>query len=485
MTDIKEFVLKFLEAAKSDGPSLSPRCLLASIARFENPMLAMEERDSANEIYGAFYEEFDFIRAARSPQGQLAPENEVAWTGLFRWFIQALDEWRVDQDPKLEQIVALLVYAQCCGFEEQEWAELPSRIGRNAELFDALMRGHGGFVAGFDLHKAHVVRDWERQAVARLERAEVENEWLTVSELWGQFRHAIFSNAFQVQLIRCLCRFDFERLVAATDRIATFQVAMVAAQALPRRQRLRVGVRTNNPKAWFASVFESFNDKSRTPSLDEEETTLLAEILGHASEDSENWKQWMLAYNRFPLRYPQMQAALGRALAHASVDAMEAYADSFHLSPGGENSRAHVAICLHEFSRLAPPDRKRHMWSCVHRRWANWNFGAHDDQNLFRIVSSDLDYAIVAYCLECLDEQERLRQEHDLLRELASVQDRWHGSITDCWSEHNRLLSRLQPYAHANAVRAEGKGYLAEKQYLPEFVSTGYSKMMFGIGRMG
>ena len=482
MTEIKQLVLDLLGAAKVDGPSISPSKLLDVIEGFDNPISAIGEWDSSNAIFGALHEEFDFMRVAGTAQNQLKAESRATWIALFRWFIHGLETWRVEADLRYHRLVALLAYAQYCNFGTEEWAELPDRIGHHNELCGTLVRLHAGFRPGFHLFEAHRARRLEREAVERLERAERDNDWLVVSESWGRFHNAMFANAFHIQLVRCLCRFDFEGLVDASERIDSFQTAMVVAQALSLRERFRVGVRTGNVKTRFAAVFQTFDEHPRALNINEEAQPLLADILRQVALDESEWKHWMSVYNRFPLRYPAMQSALGKALAFASDAAIRIYVESFHMFPGGVNSRTHVAVCLQAFSDEASPDRRKFMWSCAHRRWSEWNFGVADNPHMFDITSSDLDYAIVAYCLECLNAQARIEEESALLRDLASVQDRWHSSITDCLSERNRLLSRLQPYARANAVLTGEKGYVVDQQYAPDFSWNRYSKMMFGLG---
>lgn len=320
--------------------------------------------------------------------------------------------------------------------------------------------------------------------VERVERADRDGDWLAISESWGSFSHSIFANAFQAQLLRCLCRFDFDRLAATLEKTASVMAAMSVVDVLSVRNRLRLGGRTGNKAIRFSCVFETFQYVPRAVELGHEEQLLLSELLCRVMDDEDEWKRWMSVFNRFPSRYPGLQPALGRALAGGSDSALQSYVDSITLFSSGSTGRSEVALCLREFAGAAPSDRRRFLWESAHRRWSAWNFGAADSgQHLFKISWSDLDYAVVAYCVECLDEEERAACESLILQEVFSVDNQWHRSLSDCLTHWNRSLSRLQPYAHAGAISVEKKDYLAATQFVPrDLLEHGYTKMMLSVG---
>jgi hypothetical protein len=105
----------------------------------------------------------------------------------------------------------------------------------------------------------------------------------------------------------------------------------------------------------------------------------------------------------------------------------------------------------------------------AHTRWEIWNFDeGNRETHLFNVHRSPLDYALVGYAVECLDQAGRDDAVEDTRRRLETVEDAWHPSISDIVTAWNRLLSHLQPYAHAAEVLSKGKAWLAETgMYMP------------------
>jgi hypothetical protein len=90
------------------------------------------------------------------------------------------------------------------------------------------------------------------------------------------------------------------------------------------------------------------------------------------------------------------------------------------------------------------------------------------DMSLHEINVSELDYAVVAYIVNCMPIGDRDMAIGSLRDLLKGLPNQWHATETDCITGWNRLLSRLQPYEHALAVALSGGGFLMEgKTYLP------------------
>ena len=124
-----------------------------------------------------------------------------------------------------------------------------------------------------------------------------------------------------------------------------------------------------------------------------------------------------------------------------------------------------MADCLRAFREHAAPERRQALWTAAHHRWIQWNFGVENsDEHLFRIAWCDLDYALVGYAIECMDETARTHAIAAISGDLQNIDDQWHASETAIITEWNRLLSRLQPYAFANNVVRDGSDWLTESQ---------------------
>ena len=90
---------------------------------------------------------------------------------------------------------------------------------------------------------------------------------------------------------------------------------------------------------------------------------------------------------------------------------MEAFVHSIGLraKPAGpDEGRRCVAACLREFRTTATPERRRALWTLAFARWSSWQFDvAAPDTHLLKICWAELDYAVVGYAVECMDDAGR------------------------------------------------------------------------------
>ena len=193
----------------------------------------------------------------------------------------------------------------------------------------------------------------------------------------------------------------------------------------------------------------------------------------------------MEVFNRYPVRYPKLQAPLGTFLATASQECLHTYIYSINLTileAKPDQNRTTIAICFEQFWRVADKEQRTILWRLAFQRWTEWDFDQNDDNTqLVWICWSPLDYAIVAYAREVLDETERQALLLRWTNELSMLDTRWFASHTDMISSWNRLLSCFQPVAHALTVEDTAEGWLNERAtFLPfdgvvkDFVSLRY-----------
>jgi hypothetical protein len=176
----------------------------------------------------------------------------------------------------------------------------------------------------------------------------------------------------------------------------------------------------------------------------------------------------MQVFNAYPVRYPALQRSLGQALATVPEPAVSAYVDSIvlHVLPvSADPNRRNTATCLQAFRAAATPERHCALWTLAHDRWSAWRFDqANPETHLFAVNWSQLDYAVVAYASECLDQAERDASMNTVRERLGQLDDLWHNSITDIVTAWNRLLSQFQPYAHSSQILKSGEDWLTESR---------------------
>ncbi len=94
--------------------------------------------------------------------------------------------------------------------------------------------------------------------------------------------------------------------------------------------------------------------------------------------------------------------------------------------------RETVAECLSAFAATAARQRREALWTLAHERWSGWRFSEGDTGvPLVGIGSSELDYAIVGFAVECMSAAQRAEKKAAFIAELSELSDVWHGSVTD------------------------------------------------------
>jgi len=489
MTSSSALISEAVRGATSPGDVAEPTSLLASIVGLDNPITTLSDRAEGNKLFEAFYDEFGFIRTAQSTKAPPDPINQARLTCLLRWLINEFRQWRQTEDPRNGKLVALLIVAHACDRDNGLWKMLPADFGSNADLTGRLKDLISSFTVEFTSRGGASEPIWEREAVEQLRLAEVQGDWANIGDRWRPFDQIVFPNALQIQVVRCLYRCGIDHLVHALTNLRQTAVAMQVTSTLDVDQRLLLGIASDNPYIQFSCVYQTFSGRQTPQQLLSDEQQLLTSLLLRVANDTPRWSGWMRVFNTYPLRYPALQGALGQALAAAPDAAIEAYINSINLHPkqaGPNAGRQCVAACLREFRVSAAAARQTALWMLAHERWLEWRFNRADpDQHLFKINWSELDYAVVGYACECLDDAGRNRAMDFIRGELQELDDSWHASVSDITTTWNRLLSQFEPYAHAGRAMKTGDDWLTEnREYWPfDQSKEEYVMMKFGVSR--
>lgn len=484
MSASKEVLLGVLHEASMGGDELIPSELIAAVLNQSEPIKALSNHDQGNLFFEAMRRQFDFIACFQVTKQRPSVEDISRWGALMKWFIRELQEWRFANDPKFHKLTILFVVSAYCDRNGDFWTALPDGAEQNNDLLQALKRLISGIRSDVVVRGLGREPIWEREVVEKLKVADTEKDWLAISELWPSFESSIMPSVFLIQAIRCLYHFGFTTLVSALSGTSQTILSMQFAAPLSVGQRFTLGIASNNHYIQFSSVYQTFFHWPRTNQLDHEEQRSLKQLLLKVADDKLRWEKWMHVFNRYPLRYPAMQQALGEVLAITSETSISAYIESISLSTTCDGSRRSVAECLRAFRNVAQSDRAKLMWKLAYQRWAKWQFDLEsEDKYLFEICCSELDYAIVAYVIECLTEHERNEALIQVTDTLRAVHNTWHASLSDCISYWNRLLSQFQTYAHARQSLSSGEDWLLEgKHYLPyDLQNDFYLPMMFRV----
>lgn len=448
---LSDVIVAAMAKATQFGPIEVPDALVTVIEAQSDPLQAISEWDASNDIFEAIRSQFAFVDLLRRG-APASGEDFDRLTGLFRWIIQAGADWSISADPRRTRLVALFVVGQFTTMGASFWAIVPNDFRPNDELLSALESMIAGITMSFTT-RGLSAPIWESEAVERFEKADAESDWIGIELGWRMIEGGFFPGTAIVQAAQCLDRFAPQRLIVAVSGLRQTASIMSVVLSLNANAALRLGSGSSSPHVQFATTYISVSNMANREPLGETCEKFLIQILERVSKDAPRWAAWMRVFNLFPSRFPELQTCLGCVLAGANDTALEAYVDAVSLHWSGQQTRFSVANCLRAFRDMAEVKKRKTMWNFAYQRWTSWGFGLHGStENLIKISRCELDYALVGYAVECLDDAQRQHMLASLTTKLQTVENNWHPGIIDCLSEWYAVLSEMQPLFLAMSV---------------------------------
>lgn len=435
--------------------------------------------DRDDSIWSAFDREYQFLRVLHVAGRQPRPEETQKFVNLLAWIIYQLATWSGGSDYEIKRLRALLYVTHATDLDAAFWSVAPDALGANETLMAAL----ASYIATFRVElDAEFGRNpiYNKEAVRTFNEADSAGNWAKLGELYPWLDLGFVDVPLE-QAARCLARFHFEYLVKATRTVQQTPVAATIARALGRDNALQLAVRSASLHQKFSSVFESLHSLGEPLALRAQQS--LTEVLIQISADVPIWRAWMEVFNTYPVRFPALQAPLGVALASMQPSGVAAYVESIELYPPPHQERDLVAECLRTFRSIASSEARATLWTIAYQRWTAWDFDSNNkDRFLFEVSGSALDYAVVGYIVECMDPADRTRQLNAIIGRAKAVDAEWYSALSHCISAFNRLLSRLQPFAHAQNIAETGGDWISRTAYTVEFGSSAdaYYRAKFG-----
>lgn len=453
-------------AVSGDSSSLSaPTSLLKLSENLENPLTALSGLDTGQEIFGAFDEDFGFIRVIRSLGSVISVEQKEKLASLIRWLIATLCGWRQIIDPKRATLTVIIVAAARLDENGALWGLMPDKINQNHELGfelqDILGRlqfriGPGGF------SRSPIVDGEQMEEFAA---AEAEQNWSALRYFAENISWRFYSSAILDQSVRGLNRFFPDQLIQKGRAVSQVGVAMQMMTAISVVDSFRVATQAENNVLQFAAVCRLFSSHDRLRVFDDAEEDALVSLLRKVSTDAPRWTAWMQAFATHPYQTSLMQPAIGQCLALSDDTALRAYIEAILLQSNwlGRNE---VKTCLGAFANCVSLERRQVAWRMAFARWSDWNFGERDDHSALTEISvSNIDFAIVGYAVECLTSEEREVQIAGCLKMVERVEHSWHESHLNFMYSMYRVLSHSQPLVHARDCGTHRESWLWNKSY--------------------
>jgi hypothetical protein len=373
----------------------------------------------------------------------------------------------------------MLIVAQANDWDDSFWEQVPEDIENNAELVQRLKALLGSFSTGYATRGGMAPPIWEVEEVKAFEAADCEGDWVGIGSRLRLFERQLVPSTVLVQPVRCLYRCGISHLLDAVANVRQTAVALQLAGALRVDQRLGVAVWSSNPYVEFAGVHQTISGRHTVRKLSPTDEQMLRKVLLKVAADEPRWRAWMQLFNAYPMRYPALQAPLGAALAEAPEPALDAYVNAIVLSvrpvkPPVQNlNRQCIASCLRCFRANAQPHKRAMLWTKAYERWSRWDFDRANRQTYLSSVSrSDLDYPLVGFATECKNDSDRGETHKGIIGELNELESDWYVSSMEIISGFHRILSRFQPYAHADFALANGGDWLTDSKIYCPFVPS-------------
>lgn len=493
VTEANNQLREAVREAERPGPVAAPAALASVLAQKGQPLRSLQDVDEVQELFAAFDQDFGFVRLSFQRARARAPfaideSQRQRYASLLRWILAELRGWQRGQDVRFEKLTAVFVACQACDIGSGLWTMLPEGIAANIDLIAYLKKLIASFDVSFTASGNRAPPIWESEMVETFKKADAAGDWPAIINAWQRFP-LVFSNALQTQAVRLLHRYGSESLAGYVTSLNRTAVAMQVTGILKTEQSLGLAAATDNPYFQIAAVYRALTDIRRSPNviLAPGSQERLTDVLVKVAHDVPRWNAWMRAFNTYPSRFPALQRPLGKALASAPHGALAGYVVSVWLFPQQfgqqQPGRRAVADCLGEFSALASSEQRSSLWKLAYARWCEWDFNKKTDghKHLNAVNGCCLDYALVAYAMECMDEPGRNAAMSAIRTEILSLEHIWHASHSDIITSWNRLLSRFQPYAHAATVAKYGGDWLAEiRTYFP-FEQNPYLMSMYRV----
>ncbi|MFK5894621.1 MAG: hypothetical protein QM504_15485 [Pseudomonadota bacterium] len=243
--------------------------------------------------------------------------------------------------------------------------------------------------------------------------------------------------------------FDIEGLVQIINGKNDTLNIICLLQNLTNDKKLEVCLKTDNVLAQFECIKQvvSIRDKSDlSPKL----TQLLSDCIIKLSQQDNLWKQFLLYFNTYPLRYPALQTSLGKALAQISDKKIVQYVSIINLDKS-EQSSQFINKCVNSFSREADEKRSVFLPCKIYERWDSFIDSSikNDEFRAFDVFYTNFADVVITYLVYKFKKNQLLEKIEQIITQIININTKWFYSKTQKISFFYILLSQLLIFSYA------------------------------------
>ncbi|MBL0404041.1 hypothetical protein JKG68_08705 [Microvirga aerilata] len=406
----------------------------------------------------------------------LDPAELLRLARRLGWTVQTFIDFDLHQQRSRLRIEAALASAAVWDDTGSFWEAMRLQLGGCRPVltaFEIVVRSRAA-----DIHVPEGTPIWEREHLQDLQEADSEADWERLAERAHAFPKLPRPDLCVAQATRALALLDWPRLVHLADETKSWLLGHMLLSPLPLADAFRLATASVSGHVRFAALERIVRREKRR--LSPEEETALKNLLLILAKDENDWPRWLAVCNRYPVRNPHMQAALGRALARSGMRALRDYVESISLHISGGEGRECVTRCLSVFRACAGQSKRHTLWREAFKRWQTWDFGRDEEQGLNTIARSELDYGVVGWLIEGEEQEPCLNLDQAFEQELSELDIQWHASVSTAISGFFRLLSRHQVLAHARRQSTRDADWLpGPSVYVPAAASDVFNQRRY------
>jgi hypothetical protein len=399
--------------------------------------------------------------------GMILSDHDLnEWALLLRWMMQAAIAWRPTDG--IRYLIAICMLAEAQDDDGHFWLLAPDEVGGNVELLDWLSKAvrhqRPDMSAATDDAAS-------RNAIERYREADARKDWVAVL---GVLSRAQLVRAESQQMFRILHRYSPDRLKDASDTITQSATALDLARSLPVDSAIELGLATASEHVEFGVVCRAFLNSEPIPN---EVIARVADLLVKVGSRDRGWKMWAATFVKFFGRRHGIWKPLGLALSKLPLERSKEFIEGVPLDKHISPDRVCIADCFRLFRSLASIEAQEAVWKLAYERWKLHRFGADGkDSAPTAVETSSLDYLVVGYFVCCCTDAEVDGTVMQIYEAMRDIEVKWFNSLSDCRSELYRLLSELQPVAHAASAKRENLDWLMQgrRYQLPRELQTDY-----------